>query len=227
MIFHALLDYDFQFISICLVLVLLLPVRTVKVQLPSLGRALAACMAAAVCLISLAPGRSDLQYIYKNYDITEKIYPNTVSEINLLTDLEQSDEKRRELVDLILGRNGSASAAYAAAAQLYFQEGDIASMATYQKAAIRTDPYRYTLYTDYLTMLSESAAQYALEGRREEAYYCAAFAQEIPEMLEELKERTSPLGWQLSVQPVTELDTQSRQVLEEMSQYMAQQNPGI
>ena len=53
-------------------------------------------------------------------------------------------------------------------------------------------------------------------GDTKSAAYCLERAEEIPEMLEEVKERTSTLGWKIKDQPETEISQEEQELLEEM-----------
>ena len=221
LLLHSLFDYDFQFMSVCMVFLLLVPRREEKVfgvRTAGAGIAAAACLLLLVCGISARTGMSDRLYVFRDFEGSEKIWPNTLAEMNLLTE-ETDAGKREELADRMMKRNAYASAGYAAAAQLCFGRGDIESMALYQKAAIRTDPYRYALYTDYLKMLYQSARGYFRQADYRDARRCADFANEIPQMLDGLEKRTSVLGRSISVQPVTSLDEENQKLLDEMKNY--------
>ena len=249
LLLHALLDYDFQFMSLAFVFLLLLPANSQKIltytlstrqnvpdqktgkhhnlsaaeaqgklRLSSLAAAAVIGAGALIIGLSVWIGLSDRAYVYRDFERAEATHPDTLTELNLLT-LMQTEEEREYLADRMMKRNAYASQAYAVAAQLCYAKGDIQSMTIYQKAAIRTDPYRYTLYTDYLKMLCRSAKAYHSQGNKKDAHMCAVFAREIPQMLWNLSERTSSLGWRISVSPVVTLDEDNQKRLDEIKDY--------
>ena len=252
LIAHSLLDYDFHFLGIWILFLLLLPsqanrsviftigenktrkwsgkenertahpqIRPGKVtRLPALPSALIlGAMVCAIIYASVRIGMSDIYYITGQNSDSQKWYPNTVTALNLLAESWHTDDERRALADGILEQDQYVSAAYAVKAQQLLEDGDAVQMAVYQKAAIRTNPYRFGLYTDYLEMLLGSARIYAQNGDRKSAHACGALAAEIPQMLEEVEKRTSSLGWKLSVRPTVRLDEKHQKMLDELLSY--------
>ncbi len=258
LIAHSLMDYDFHFLGIWILFLLLLPSnanrfirfgcsrkeagdqgqreKTEKIKKiknrqtdPETIRTFrrpavpsAFVLGALVCVTAYASvriGMSDLYYISGQNSDSQKWYPNTVTALNLLAESWHTDKERKQLADQILTRDQYVSAAYAVKAQQALESGDAVQMAVYQKAAIRTNPYRFGLYTDYLEMLLGSARIYEQNGDRKSAHACGALAAEIPQMLEEVKNRTGSLGWKLSVRPTVQLDENYQKMLDELLQY--------
>ena len=258
---HSMLDYDFHFLAIWFLFLLLLPsdanlvlcfrsgareiagktgagtrtktageittkaesrpaasvnagptARTVTVVLVGL-------VAIGTIYSGVRVGMSDLFYITGNNGASQTWYPNTVTALNLLAENWHSAKEREELADQVLAEDTYVSAAYAVKAQQAIEAGSAVDMAVYQKAAIKTNPYRFGLYTDYLEMLHQSQEIYVESGDLESAHVCTALAQEIPDLLKQVEERTSSLGWKLSVKPTVKLDETYQKVLDEMGQY--------
>ena len=237
---HALMDYDFHFLGIWLLFLLLLPsdgTRIIRLRkkrrtaekgkqdggvllLPAVLTAVCICLAACPLVYAcLRIGISDYYYVTGRNTASQNWYPNTVTALNLLAEDWHTGEERRELADLILAQDAYVSAAYAVKAQQSLEEGNVVEMAVYQKAAIRTNPYRFGLYTDYLDMLYQSAKIYLDNGDRKSAHACGALAAEIPGLLEKVEERTSDLGWNLSMKPTVRLDDNYQKILDELIEY--------
>ncbi len=220
---HALADYDFHFLSIWFLFLLMLPSDGNRV-LRSSASGKAAAVTAGVVSIGLLYfcvriGVSDLYYVTGRNAASQKWHPNTVSALNILAEHQITDEERGELADKILEQDEYVSAAYAVKAEQAIIEANAIDMAVYQKAAIRTNPYRFGLYTDYLEMLYETAKIYRENGDQKSAHACGALAAEIPQLLKQVEERTSRLGWNLSVKPTVTLDEDHEALLEELLTY--------
>lgn len=224
LLFHTLADYDLQFLGISMILLLLVPASQVKrYRVGSFSKILMGCVACIIILLCIWIGTADFLYILGQNQKSDRLYSNTLAEIDELTDPDRrmDDPELSLLSEQILERNGYVSLAYAQKAAESFSDGKIKEMAVYQKSAIRTDPYQYVLYTNYMEMLNEAAGSYLENGDISSASSCLVFMKEIPEMLHALEERTSALGWKINDRPTVRLDTVHLEMIDSLEERLS------
>lgn len=214
---HSLFDYDFQFLAFYFVLLLFLKLRNVKrIRISMLTKATAATFWMIVILLSVMVGMSDFFYIKKNPEQSVRFYSgNTMAKIDLLEEAEGTEEME-QLADSILEGNSNVPVAYSAKARTAFSEGDVEAFIQYKLTAIRLAPYQYEEYTDYLDSLSYCVNLYIQENDMESARFCVKQAEEIPQMLEKVKEETSSLAWRIKDRPRVTLSREDLDLIEEM-----------
>lgn len=225
LILHSLFDYDFQFLAMGFVLILFLDMRNVKTyKVPVLTGSVLGIAGAGSMVFAVFAGLSDLQYTSGNYEQALRVYSgNTLAETALLTEAETTEEMK-QLADSLISRNEYLSVAYSARARAEFSEGDIGSFIEDKLKAIELAPYQYDEYTDYLEILSYCEGLYLEAGNTEDAKICAERAAEIPDMLEQLQEKTSPLAWQINDRPQVTLSRENLELIKEMEELADGQN---
>lgn len=222
---HSLFDYDLQFLAMGFVLILFLDMRNVKeYKVPVLtGTVIGLAGAGSLGLAALG-GVSDLQYTSGNPELALRIYSgNTLAEIQLLTEADTA-EKMRERADSLIAGNDCISVAYSARARAKFSEGDVRGFIEDKLEAIRLAPYQYDEYIDYLEILAYCEGQYLENGNTEDARICAERAAEIPEMMDQLREKTSSLAWRIADRPQVTLSYENLQLIQEMEEMAGEQN---
>ncbi|MCD7882181.1 MAG: O-antigen ligase family protein [Lachnospiraceae bacterium] len=218
---HSLLDYDFQFLSILFVLILFLnqqngkgyPVSMFTKVIAVGGTAAAA--AGAVCI-----GSSDLLMMSGRYEASVWAYNgNTLAKTYLLTELEDVDELS-ELAVSITKSNSHVPLAYHAMAQAALVEGKISDYIDYKETALQLSPYDFDSYTDYLDGLSYCFSLYLESGETESAEICYQRVQNVQELLEQVKEKTSWLGWQIDDAPQVTLPEEYQEMIVSMGEQL-------
>ena len=217
LILHSLFDYDFQFLAMGFVLILFLDMRNIKIyKVPALTGTVLGIAGAGAVVFAVFAGLSDLMYTTGNYERAFAIYSgNTQAETALLTEADTTAEMR-EIADDLISRNEYISVAYSARARAAFSEGDIRGFIEDKLRAIGLAPYQYDEYTDYLEILSYCENLYLQNGSTEDAKTCAERAAEIPDMLDELREKTSSLAWEIDDRPQVTLSRENLELIEEM-----------
>lgn len=219
LLLHSLMDYDFQFISMGFVLILFLDMRNVRTyKTPPLTGTVVGMTGAAAAALAVCGGVSDLCYTQGKYEVSLKIYSgNTLAETALLTEAETVEEMKAR-ADSLLSRNSYLSVAYSARARAAFSEGDVEQFIEDKLTAIRLAPYQYEEYIDYLEILAYCESMYLQNGSLEDAKICADRASEIPDMLDEVKEKTSRLGWAIVDRPRVTLSQENIALINEMEE---------
>lgn len=217
LILHSLFDYDFQFLAMGFVLILFLDVRNIRTyKVPALTGTVLGVAGAGAAVFAVSAGLSDLMYTSGNYEKAFAIYSgNTQAQTALLTEADTTDEMKAAADDLIL-KNQYISVAYSARARAAFSQGDIKGFIEDKLRAIELAPYQYDEYTDYLEILAYCENLYLQNGSMEDAKACAEKAAEIPDMLDDLRERTSYLAWEIDDRPRVSLSRENLELIEEM-----------
>lgn len=216
-VFHSLLDYDFQFLAMYFVLMLFLDVRRVKEYPVSiLTKAVSAVAFAVTAFGAVRVGGSDLLMMNGQYEKAVQIYDgNTLAKIYSLTEIEDT-QKLQKRARSIVEVNQHVPLAYHALAQAALADGKVQEYLKYKEHAIELAPYDINAYMEYLDALSYCLKLYRSSGEDESAEICQKKAEEVPEMLEELKDKTSWLGWQIDDEPQVELPRKYQELIEEM-----------
>lgn len=214
---HSLFDFDFQFLVMCFVLLLFLEQKNIReIQVCALEKGAAAIICLLVCVLCIPTGISDFLYIHNEPQRAVQFYDgNTLAATELLVQTSDIGEMER-LADKILKNNTHVSAAYSAKAYAEFSRGNIETFVEYELTAIRLAPYWYEEYINYLERLILCAESCLQENDIEEAIFCVERAEEIPEMLEEVRERTSRLGWETKYRPKVILSDDALTLLKEL-----------
>lgn len=214
---HSLFDYDFQFLAMDFVLMLFLELRNVqKVRISVLTKATAVAALLGAVWAFASIGLSDFFYIKGNPMKAAQLYDgNTMAKIELLKESENAEEME-EFADSILEVNRHVSVAYSAKARAAFSEGDAEAFIRYKLQAIQLAPYQYEEYTDYLDSLAYCTKLYLQANDIKSAEFCVEQAEKIPQMLEEVGDKTSGLGWKIHDMPKVSLSQKDLEKIEEM-----------
>lgn len=205
---HALLDFDFQYISLLFVLLLTLDFRYgYEVELKSkLSKAL--CVASIVFVSCFYFGLVDLLTLVNANDIAIRLYPvHTNAEIRLLTE-SKSAEQQSSIAKDIIKRNEHISLAYAAMANYDFSLGNIEDFIANKKKSIELSPYDIEAYNDFAGKLITAYSLYKQGGDSIGADYCLKQVINLENELLEVKSRTSALAWKINDLPQLELSAE-------------------
>lgn len=197
---HACFDFDLQFVSVFVLFILILDDKTGRIfELKSRKITSAALIFAALTQLYFGIALF-FAYIGKN-EISLKLYPyNTPAQTELLT--EETDAGRMdEIADDILSRNKYVAVAYSAKARYAYANGDFGKVISYKKNVFRYAPYQIEDYNEYCRMLIIGIQLYGENGDISSAEYCLNELLKVPEMLQEVRERTDPLAFKLSDSP--------------------------
>lgn len=225
MVLHSLLDYDFQFLLMGLVLILFLDIRNVKLcKVPILTRSVLVAVGAGAIVFSIVVGISDICHLAGKHETALKVYQgNTIAELKVLTKAGTAEEMRN-VADSLIARNKYLSVAYSAKARVAFAEGNIGAFIENKQWAIKLAPYQYEEYVDYLEILAYSEGRYLESGSIEDAKICVQRAVEVPEMLNKVKENTSSIAWKIRDKPQLTLSEESINLIEEMKKKLKEEN---
>lgn len=155
-------------------------------------------VAAGLCIwIGISSG---LFYAGKNRAAV-KLYPGyTDAWVDMLSELKDTKEME-EIADKILLRNRSVSLAYSAKARAAYGKGNFEDMISYKLKAISVSRYEKNEYLDYFNMLYVGVQLYSSMEDANSIGICMKRLKEIPEMMEEVLEKTDKYAWRIKDKP--------------------------
>lgn len=216
-ILHSLFDYDFQFLVIGMVVILLLEDENVKeIPISWFTRICSLFAAIGVMAVSYRTGLSDYYYMKNMPQKALKTYQgNTEARIELLKKADTVKNMKR-ISDKIIEENSKVAVAYSARAQVCFAGGDMEGYIKNKLIAIQIAPYQYEEYEDYLDTLAYAEGEYLKDKDTKSAQECVKRANTIPGLLNDVKEKTSSLGWKINDTPTVLLSHEKLELIKEM-----------
>ncbi|MGN0652170.1 MAG: O-antigen ligase family protein [Gemmiger sp.] len=211
---HSMLDFDFQFLAMDFVLLLLMDTQSgtqKSIDPPSRGMACLAGTAAAVFCLWLTA--ADAAMLAGKPEWTEICYPWHTEALIAHLQQAESVEELDSTADRILHINKSVSLAYSAKAAAAYAEGDCLAMIDCKQQAIALNRYALTEYEDYFSRLWDYMVLYQSQNMTQSAQYCAQCLMEIPSMMQEVESSTSSLGWKIYDKPNLKLPEEYMQRL--------------
>ncbi len=211
---HSFFDFDLQFISVFLVLILALDFDIFKQHKFKLKKNITVIVAGLLIVTSAYFALINSLFLLNKHEAVEKIYGNdTQSQILLMTDSDDYEVINR-YADSIISTNKYIAIAYDAKANYSFMNGDIQSMIEYKWKALDSAVYSIEEYNDFCAKLISVIEPYRNMGDESSADFCEDTLIEIENRLSEVKERTSSFAWKIKDKPELEL-------LEEYEEYIA------
>ena len=196
---HCLFDFDLQFPAVGFILIMALTVDD-----PALCSADKRFFipAAIVCsLVCFYFGSASFLYYRNDCKSAVKLYPGyTLAWTQLLSAADNVSELN-STADRVIELNESVSLAYSAKAKASYANGDFGHVIEYKKKALQCAKYELDEYLDYFDMLYVGIRLYAEHNDAYSADVCRKTLFEIPEMLAEVTEQSSPLAWRINDQP--------------------------
>lgn len=216
-ILHSLFDYDFQFLIIGMILILLLDDdKRKEISISWLTKICSILVAIGIMIVAWMTGMSDIYYMKSMPGKALKMYSgNTEARIELLKKAD-TVKKMKKISDKIIKDNQSVSIAYSARAQVCFADGDMEGYIKNKLIAIQNAPYQYDEYEDYLQTLAYAEGEYLKNDDLKSAQECVERAESIPSLLNEVKLKTSSLGWKINDTPTVVLSHENLKLIKEM-----------
>lgn len=208
---HSMFDFDFQFVAIGFVLLLVTDVESGKVWSMDSKRCLyVVCVLLGV--VSVWLGSASAFYHMGRYETAVRIYPGYTEALAAMLPGAEDLDTMEMLADRILSKNQSMAVAYDAKARGAYAEGDFAKMILYKQKAIGLTRYRLEEYVDYLDMLQVGVRLYEENGDADSAGYCLERMKEVPGMMEQVLKETDALAWEIEDKPELVLPEKYREM---------------
>lgn len=214
--FHAMLDYDFQFLGILFLLPLFWTPgneemsskqekikwqKEVCIQTSIFSKVSGAILLLAGVAVSIFYGLSSWQYVQGNYASAYQLCRgNTMAELRYMEACEDVGEAKA-LADDILLRNSHISFTHDILAAYAYSSGDMEGYIREKSAALSMYPYNYAGYIDYMNTLAQAATVYIQAGDQESAGVCVKRMRSVYDILEKVEEQTSDLAWKIQDVP--------------------------
>ena len=201
---HSLFDFDLQFLSLALLLVLCAHAglerpdsKLFRRRHPMAGRVVVLAGAA----LSMAAAVVDTSYYAQRPDLALWLYPaHTQSQMYYLVQQDEVDGLET-LADAILAHNSYVALAYDSKANVAYAQGDGEHVIQYKQKAISLAPYTMAEYEDYGEKLYQLMTRYQESGMTESAQTCRQCLSDIPNLLHQVEQKTSPLAWKIADKP--------------------------
>ena len=199
LVLHSLFDFDMQFVSLLLFLLLLLDTGAGRPV--TLRRRAVLPPLAILAALSLWLGTASALYAFGLPQSAAALYPGySQAQLRLLAEATTVPEME-QAADALLSHNSSASLAWSARARVAFSRGDFAAVIDCKRRAIALSRYSLAEYLDYADMLRIGEQLYTEGGDTASAVICREEARRIPSMLDAVLAQTHPLAWQLETPP--------------------------
>lgn len=214
---HALVDFDLQFLAIWLLLLPALQIDGGKCcRLRRTGTMSVTLLASCFLAVSLWLSTGDLLFLTGNAQAALRVTPFYTraleKQLTTLDDAEQLNAVADRLLVCspysALGHDAKANAAYAS--------GNIRAMMQEKESAIACSRYTLAEYGDYFQKLYTAMLFYWQSGDDASAQVCREKLLAIPDMLEEVRRSTDPLGWKIADQPQLTLPEEYLDILEKL-----------
>ena len=200
---HIFFDFDLQFLSMFLILIVLLEDENSKITTVKFN----SIIGGALALFLAFNTYMSLHLVFSHFDLekqAEKLYPwNTDNHIATL-EKEQSILSADKLATDILKQNSATYIPYVIKARAAYASGDFTALITYNRELINRAPFYYENYESYARMLIEGIRKYKSINDYESANFCAKELMMVKSALSELPSKLSTLGKAIKDQPKTE-----------------------
>ena len=213
---HSMFDFDLQFISVFLVLILTLDFESSVLLTLKKNDIAVFLVSIIIVILNLYFGLVNCLYLMGKYEAVDRIYgADTQSEIQLMT-YEDDYNIIASYADSILSRNEYIAIAYDAKANYAFQEGKFTKVIEYKEKALECSRYIIAEYNDFCRKLLIAISIYEKAGDKNSADYCKEKLLSIAEKLQEVKMDTSDIAWKLKDKPSLELDSEYEKYIKEL-----------
>ena len=200
---HSLLDFDMQFVSMAMMLVLLTDTEPqassgLKYRWPTI--VILCCSA----VFSIWIGLASWENYMRDYRKAIRVYPAYTSAMADLLPQTAGDELET-IADRVLSMNRNVSVAWDAKAIAAYESGSLDQAIAYKERAVSLSRYNITEYKDmfYLLRLAYEEAFSAGDVQAAEEYLNRL--EEIPRRLDAVRDGTSVLGWKIRDLPTLDL----------------------
>lgn len=201
MTMHACFDFDWQYLSVFLMLTLFMTAPTIKTVTVTRCRVAAGTVCGVLMAACVYFGAVTAAIRFERFDTVRTLYPaSTQGNIALLQSI--TDPKRsEEVADRILAQNPYVSVAYSAKARSAYARGDFARVIEYKRKTVQTAPFSRAEYVEYGYMLVNGVRLYQEANDADSVAVCKKELINIAHSLVELKEeRLSQYGAMIDTQ---------------------------
>ena len=202
---HSCFDFDFQYLAIFMIFILLLDYKDGKEKQININTILSISVTSVISILFAYIGLAQALTYFMQYDLSDKIYPwNTQNHIEMLANSQDLTENE-EIADKVIENNGHVAIAYDVKSKLAYSKGDFAGVIEYKEKAIEVSPFTYKTYEDYCYMLINGIYLYEKVDDEYSADVCKKELIKTVAILKLNTQRLSQLGRLIDDQPTTKL----------------------
>lgn len=202
MFLHCLFDFDLQYASVFMLLIVFMKRSGGKTVSAEKGGFLSGT--AVLSLISLYFAVALALFSFGNYNAADSMYPyNTDNKINMLISMNRRGNYEA-VADNILAQNEYVYIAYAEKARAAYMKGDFTNLIKYKNLEFEYAPLKYDDYEEYMYMLINGITLYEDAGDKESVEICKKQLVFTKQKYENNIQRVSGLGLKIKDKPETE-----------------------
>ena len=201
MTMHACFDFDWQYLSVFMLLLLFMTAPSMKTVTLTRCRVAVGTVCGVLSAACVYFGVVTAGIRFGQFGVVRALYPvSTQSDIALLQNI--SDPARSEQVaDRIIAKNPYVAVAYSAKARSAYARGDFARVIEYKRRSLQAAPFSRAEYVEYGYMLVNGVRLYQEANDESSVKVCKKELIAIADSLVELKEeRLSEYGAMIDTQ---------------------------
>ena len=214
---HSMFDFDFQFLSILMVVLLLLPKRETKtVTFGTMLYGIEILGSVAVIVGAVSCGLANLYYMQGEYQKALRVKGSyTMAQIQLVS-MSEDIEEAKNLAAQIEKENSHVPLVYDVYAQCAYNDGNVEDYIKYKLQALTMQPYNYDGYLEYMNILLSSCSKYLEAGETNSAEICLKRMKAVDGMLENVQAKTSALAYKTKDKPTLILPMEYNRLINEL-----------
>lgn len=195
---HGLFDWDFQFVVMLMILILLSDAGCRWcILLNKMGRTILSATTAVLAALNLWVGSAALLEFGHCYEAAASIFPGMTTSQMQVINAHQNDTAGSKAAASICKRNDYCTIALQAMAEQAARRGDFEQMAKYGEKFVKSAKYNETGYGIYVYLLSYAVEREAAAGNQESALKYLCMAGQVKKLMENAEESFSPLAEQV------------------------------
>lgn len=220
MTIHFLMDFDLEFTSIWLLLILIMDIYQGKVINIAAGgkTAFYKILAGIVTVGNIYIGIAMIPRYVGYGDISVKLIPfYTEAKVEVLAK-ETDSAVAVQMAEELLEQNKYIAEAYDILAVTAYQSENYEKMAEYKKKSVELQKYNMEVYERYVIMLSQGISESSEQGDEEMAFYLMKKVAEVPEIIGKVEQETDSLAYQIRDLPDFEMKDEVTNYIEQVEE---------
>lgn len=222
-ILHTFLDFDLQFMSIFLILVLTLNYTTGKKYVLNVNKTVVYFITTLVSMVYLYFAICTIFHYIGKSKLSLKLYPiyTEANENIMYKYAEKKDfQKANKYAGKILETNTNCALAYNVKALYYASNQNWKLMLVNKQKSLELNKYDMENIEEYVLMLSMAVDYYANSDELEKVMEYIKLVVEVPKKIERIKNSTSSLAYKINDKPNFELSREVQEYINRMEEVM-------
>lgn len=206
-VIHMLIDFDLQFLSIFLILIMTLNIYNGKKYIYDANKTITIISTSIVSIIYLYFAICTLLNYLNKSEIAIKMYPiYTEANESLMYEYSEKDlEKANKIASEIIETNTNIALTYNVKSLYYMQNENWKLMIKNKQKSLEINKYDISNYEEYILMLSMAIDYYINKDDINNAMNCIKLVVEVPSKIEQVKSSTDHISYKINDIPDFEL----------------------